>query len=81
MASLKVLLQDYTDLKNISINNVVCAIDSNGCRHSNQYLKPNNRMYSYEGYVNYLVKRFKYDSVEVVFKNKPIFNWNKKIIL
>jgi hypothetical protein len=78
MKTLEVKLQDYTNLEKISINNVVCAIDSDGRRHSNQYLKPNGRMYSYKDYINYLVKRFKYDTVEVVFKNKIIFNWSKK---
>ena len=78
MRALKVKLQKDTDLNNISINNVVCAIDNRRCRHSNQYLRPEGGLYSYKDYVNYLVKRFKYEKVDVLLNDKVVFSWNKK---
>ena len=78
MRTLEVKLQKDTDLNNISINNVVCSIDNKGCRHSNQYLTPEGSLYSYKNYINYLVKRFKYETVDVLLNNEVVFTWNKK---
>jgi hypothetical protein len=79
MKTLTVKIQNYSDLSNLSINDVCCSIDSNGMRHSNQYLQPNGRLYSYKDYVNYLVKRFKYEQVTLLQNNISKIIWTKKI--
>ena len=76
---LNVVLQQNTDLENISINDVCYAIDNDGMRHQNQYLKPEGGLFPYKEFVNMLVKRFAYNDLTVTCNKTVIFSWKKKI--
>ena len=78
MTVLTVKLQNFANLENLKINDVACSTDSKGMRHSNQYLNAKGSLYTYKEYVNYLVKRFKYDQVVVSHKGTDTIIWTKK---
>ena len=81
MKNLNIYLSSSTDINNISIGDVICATDYKNTRHSNQYLKPEGGLYSYKEYVNYLVKRFKYNSVNAIMNRQIIWSWKSKQII
>jgi|11_taG_2_1085331.scaffolds.fasta_scaffold06512_2 hypothetical protein len=78
MKSVKIYLRSTSNIESPSINDVKTAIDSEGIRHTNQYLKPEGGLFTYKNYINMLVSRFKYKTVEVLCDSKTVFYWESK---